>query len=253
MSKIVSDGRNFVKTKAVFTIQHNEKLFLPIWLSHYSKYFNPQDIYVICHRTEPEIMEELRNGLPFQERILDDGKLFDHEFLRGTVRNLQKELLEKYEYVLFSEVDEIVEATPPKKLGKFIDSFSEDYTYCTGYEIIHNPKEEPPLDFTQPLLQQRKYWGRNIYYHKPLLSRIPLHWIDGFHALHGDPAEPEKVEARTNPDLLLLHLKRIDYDEGKKRWHYTHTKRATTDVFASHFNTYNHLMKKIPKKYKRII
>ena len=35
------------KRRAVVTMVHNESVFLPIWLRYYSRFFAPEDIYVL--------------------------------------------------------------------------------------------------------------------------------------------------------------------------------------------------------------
>lgn len=253
MSKTARDGRilSMKKPRAVFTIQHNEKVFLPIWLKHYSQFFDPEDIYVISHKTNPEIMEPIKAEFKFQEEKREDGdKFFNHDFLRHTAIHKQKLLLEKYETVLFAEADEIIIAKDGF-LDKLMDNFQKDFTYCEGYEVIHKPDEEGAIDLSKPLLQQRKYWGKNHYYDKPLLSKIPLYWVIGFHTLEPDPHSPE--EKKKNMDLMLIHLKRMDWNIARARWDYTHLVSSTDTRFEEHFNIYNNLMIEIPKEYKNII
>ena len=75
---------------------------------------------------------------------------------------------------------------------------------CTGYNVVQQP-DEPPLDLSRPLLQQRSRWARSTEYSKRLMTRIPLRWNTGFHReLNAAGAEPD-------PELLLVHLHRADY------------------------------------------
>src|SRR4029078_6916324 len=37
---------------AVLTIAQNESLFLPVWLGYYSRFFNPDDVYVLDHDSD---------------------------------------------------------------------------------------------------------------------------------------------------------------------------------------------------------
>jgi hypothetical protein len=80
---------------------------------------------------------------------------------------------------------------------------------CKGLEIVHHfdgPDAEPAVDLSQPILAQRRWWRSCHLYDKPLLSRIPLDWAYGFHWCDQVPRQT------TDPNLLLLHLHKMDYD-----------------------------------------
>ena len=96
------------RRRALITMVHNEPVFLPIWLRYYSRFFAPEDIYV------------LDNDI---DRRLDRARrLRAHPGRRTTPsttpgwsarsRRLQHELLERYDVVLVTDVDEIVAPVP---------------------------------------------------------------------------------------------------------------------------------------------
>ena len=37
------------KSRAVVTMAQNENIFLPVWWKYYSRFFAPEDIYVLDH------------------------------------------------------------------------------------------------------------------------------------------------------------------------------------------------------------
>ena len=39
-------------SRAVLTMVYNESVFLPIWLRYYSRFFAPEDIYVLDHQSD---------------------------------------------------------------------------------------------------------------------------------------------------------------------------------------------------------
>lgn len=50
---------------------------------------------------------------------------------------------------------------------------------CTGWEMYHDFASEPPVDMSQPLLAQRRYWYRNELYDKvsfPRLAKCDERW-----------------------------------------------------------------------------
>lgn len=180
---------------------YNEAVFLPLWLAYYSQFFVPKDIYVLDNGTTDGSID--REGF---NRILIASEKVDWGWHRDKIQQLQHDLIERYEIVLCTDVDEIV--APDQRRGTladYLDNFTDEFVNCTGYELIHMKDTEAPIDLNRPILEQRSHWFPNPVYGKPLLARIPMQWHGGFHAL---------VDARVNPDpdLYLIHLHRMDYD-----------------------------------------
>ena len=198
---------------AVFTIVQNEPAFLPIWSTYYRSHVSSRDIFVLDHgSTDPTTLDVARslNRVPVHR-----AESFNHAWLRDVVERFQAFLLESYERVLFTEVDEIVAADPmrwPDGLRAFLTQKPlprRGFIRCTGYEIVHQRhRGEPKIDWERPLLQQRGFCRRSRRYSKPLLASRPLAWDLGFHALR----HPRVRMPRPDPELLLLHLHRLDYD-----------------------------------------
>ena len=197
--------RRIGRPRAAFTIAQNEPLMLPVWLDYYSRYFDPQDLYVIDHDSSDGSTSELSGRC----RVVPVHRTasFDHRWLRSTVESFQRFLLQSYETVLFAEVDELVVADPSRYTGldAYIDALERPAARCSGFNVVHQP-DEPPLRFGQPLLAQRRYWHASLQYSKRLLSRVPLSWSEGFHVEYNAPDDPP------DPALMLVHLHRIDYD-----------------------------------------
>lgn len=189
-------------SRAVLTIVKNEPIFLPIFLRYYGQFFAEEDIYILDHGTT----DGSTDGGGFRREPVDHPYV-DHSWMRDTVQARQHELLQSYEIVLFCDVDEIIAPNPRKYdgLGDYIDRMTADYVNTRGVEVIHMKDSEPPIDLDRPILNQRSWWFRNFAYSKPLLSRIPLHWVPGFHY---------RDDGTSNQDLalLLIHLHRMDYE-----------------------------------------
>jgi hypothetical protein len=188
-------------SRAVLTIVHDESTFFPIWLKYYSRFFAPDDIYVLDHETTDESTD--RDGFV---RIPVTHECVDMRWLRDTIQAKQHELTERYDVVLITDVDEIVAPDPDLgTLGEYIDTFDKPFVNCNGREILHQKDLEGPYDPTRPVLQQRHNWFWNFAYSKPVLAREPMDWHLGFHARMDGQADFDE-------SLFLIHLHRMDYD-----------------------------------------
>jgi hypothetical protein len=191
------------KRRAVLTMVHNEPIFLPIWLAYYSRFFAPEDIYVLDHETSDGSTN--RDGFV---RIPVSHESVDHMWMVRTLERQQRGLFERrYDVVLVTDVDEIVAPRPEcGTLGEYIDRLDEEeFVTCYGYELIHLLDREGPFDPSKKVLDQRRYWFQNGAYSKPALTMEPSRWEPGFHAR-------EDGRRHVDPDLRLIHLHRMDYD-----------------------------------------
>jgi hypothetical protein len=202
-------------SRAIITMAHNESIFLPIWLDYYSRFFAPEDIYVLDNETTDGSTE--RDG--FVRIPVEHGEV-DHRWMVDTIQGLQHELLDKVDMVLVTDVDEMIAPVPELgTLGDYLDGFNEDWVNCLGYEILHRKDREPPLRLGEPILDQRHWWFFNGAYDKAALATVPLEWRPGFHGRADFHFNPD-------PDLRLIHLHRMDYDicldrhrtRGRKPW-----------------------------------
>lgn len=191
------------KRKAVFTIVKNEKVILPLWLKYYSKFFQPEDIYVLDHQST----DGSTDGLACNIKIVHSDFAFDHVWLNRVVCDFQIELLREYTTVLFVEADEFV--FHKDGLDTYIDNLKIASSRCVGFELQHVTDKELPLNLGRPVLEQRSFWYQNPEYCKTLISKVPIHWNLGFHECdnHG----------RLDSDLYLVHLHRFDFDIANQK------------------------------------
>lgn len=196
---------------SVVTIQRDEAWSLPIWLGYYGQHFAPDDMTVLDHESsEPSVvalLDDFRNRgghvIPVHHPVVyasdEDIKVNTAGgFIRDTATEHVRRLLESYDYVLYTDCDELV---IPKSgtLREFIDNATEPAYRCTGREVVEGTQHFHP-DFC-----------------KTLLARIPLNWVWGFH--YSTPEFPVR------DDIWLYHLHRLDFDAAwakDKRWHGQH-------------------------------
>jgi hypothetical protein len=206
------------RTRAIITMVYNEPVFLPIWLRYYSRFFAPGDIYVFDNDTTDGSTD--RDGFV---RIPVAHDTVDHTWMVRTIEGLQRELLERYDVVVVTDVDEIIAPVPAKgTLGDYLDRFDEQWVNCLGYELLHLRDREPPLRLDRPILDQRRFWFFNGGYDKAAVAMSPVTWRPGFHGR-------EDYRFNPDPDLRLIHLHRMDYDLCLAR-HRTRRRKAWNEL-----------------------
>jgi hypothetical protein len=173
------------------TMQFNEEVFLPIFLKHYSQYFLPENIYIIDHGSQKNIIPSNFNRI-----FIPRDKDFSEKDRLSLVQNLCNGLLNYYDYGVYADCDELI--CLENVDGKIFQLASE--IYVAGFECsyitldgrsyligIHSPDECKPLIF----------------------NKTPS-WILGFHSsLNQDP--PSQI------DIPMAHIKFLDQQEATRR------------------------------------
>jgi Methyltransferase domain len=202
VSKVPSRRRQSGRNVAVFTCVADESFFLPIWLRYYSRFVGQENLYVVDHDSS----DGSTDGEGFV-RIPVHNPVTDWAWLWSLVQAEQHRLLERYDAVLYTDVDEIITPDPAYgDLRRYLDEFNDDFVTCRGWELLHDWPAEPALDPDGPIMAQRHWWYRNTAYDKPLLARVAMSWRGGFHG-RTDGA------VKDDPRLFLIHLHRVDYEQ----------------------------------------
>lgn len=205
------------KLCAVFGTFRNEKYLLPIWLKYYSNLFGMENLYVIDHQTTDGSTENLKcNYEVLDDCATDELQRFgshDYPKLWNVILKKYEELLNDYQYVINIDSDEIIMANPDKyrDLRHYVESMGV-YSRCIGYEIVHRRREEPDLQWNKLICEQRKYWIRESNMDKPAITSKMLDWMIGKHYIKNHRNE------LTDPDLILCHLHRVDYNFSKAKY-----------------------------------
>ena len=200
---------------AVFTITHNESVYLPIWLSYYSKYFESQDIYVLDHDSTDGSIERARQQYSFNcVKVHHDG-VYNNQFIISTMIGAQRELLERYNLVICSDTDELIMADPITwpSLNAYLDNFSHDIIACNS-RSIQQQRTEPAIDLTKGILSQRSVWFSEPNYNKVVVTRVPIIWNSGYGAIDNSGVP---YDIPIDNELVLLHMARMDFDICRAR------------------------------------
>lgn len=192
---------------AIVTMVYNENIHLPIWLKHYRRMAPNAALFVIDHSSDDGSTDNLagvhRILLP-RDRLDEDDRVF-------FIGALQQGLLRYYEVVIYTDCDELLVPDPARSASLEAHLGRSRYPYASpvGINVIHDINSEPAIDFSRPLLRQRRYGQFHSHMCKPLVSRIPLAWEAGFHVCD----RPVNIDRA----LYLFHIKQIDQDQALQR------------------------------------
>jgi hypothetical protein len=191
------------------TMVYNEGTMLQRWLRHYGQHLGPQNLLVIDHGSDDGSTADLAAASHIHLPRNYAG--YDEESRVEFVNGLQTSLLKFYDVVLYVDCDEFLIPDPRKftNLAEYIAKTSADCVRAIGLDIVHNRAEEPVLDDKGEVLAHRGYCKFMSGSCKPVIARVPIRWIVGFHSCN--------VLAKVDPDLFLIHLKYADYQSAMER------------------------------------
>ena len=211
---------------AVVTMVYNEPVFLPAWLRHYAAEAGAANCFVLDHGSDDGSTDAAALGQASAVRIprspQDDGRRcgFVSDFCAG--------LLNWYEAVVYADVDELLVADPSVhgSLAGLAATLDGDAVLtATGFDVIHVPDEEPPLDWDRPVALQRDWLRTSSAMCKPVMIRRRVAWAPGFHCIDDVP--------RFGP-LFLFHLRYADLPSGLLRLQRTRNQAWVTPEAGSH-------------------
>jgi hypothetical protein len=213
------------KTLAVVTMAYNETDMLPIWLRYYGAQVGAEACYVVDHGTNDGSTDDLRgaNRVRLPRSVLDNPKRTDF------CAELCSALLKYYDYVMYTDSDEIV--TPdPAEHRTLIDYVSAaeraPVTSALGLNLVHRLHHETQIDLSKPIIGQRRWGFPTSSMCKPLLIREPVKWAPGFHS----SKHPIVFDG-----LYLFHLAYYDLQTALRRQEKRRqTEKKTADTAMHH-------------------
>jgi hypothetical protein len=207
---------------AAVTMSYNEGAYLPVWGRHYARQVGADHCYVVDHgSTEALVLPPGVNVIRIPRSPQDDLKraLFISSLVEG--------LLEYYDWVVHTDVDELVLADPSqfRDIPSFCQRLQNDTVTAIGLDVQHVPALEPAMDTRHALGAQRNWVRFTSAMCKPVLTRKPLVWSPGFHC----------ADTKVSFDnLYLFHLHWADETIGMQRLEKTRTMPWRTHAFGAH-------------------
>ena len=194
----------------VFTMARNEAVFLPLWLRYYAR--TGADLVVLDHGSDDGSTNVDRGPRRFARVPVANPTTDDAGWMLRAVEETQRELLGRYEVVVYAEADEFL-VPDPNYYSSLADFISRRRAHlpltATGFEIC-DVGGASPIEFARDPIEGRG-WRRNDRYDKTLICSAPTSWEVGFHRPRGNPA------ITPDPGLFLLHLHYADREYGWKR------------------------------------
>lgn len=190
---------------AAMTMVHNERYFLQQWIAHYAPLVGRENLYVLVHGGEEDILQELAGcRVVYLPRRRIDWK-FDRS--RFAFLNAYADfLLQNYDCVIAGDVDELVFVDP--------DIASDLVTFVAGFQHLEVPvlttfgfhllngDDGAAIDRARPVFGQRALAVADADYCKPLIAFQPPKWFRGYHSSGWAPYLPD--------GLYMAHLRCVD-------------------------------------------
>ena len=163
---------------AVVTMVYNEPDFLPVWAAHYRASIGAAHCYVIDHGSDDG---SVAASGPYNVAALPRSAL-DEVWRADLVSRLCAALLDRYDAVAYTDVDELLVADPRyfRDLADLAASAEADVLTAFGTNVLH-VAGEAPLDLARPITAQRGWMRPTASLCKPVLARRAVRWAPGFH------------------------------------------------------------------------
>jgi hypothetical protein len=142
------------------------------------------------------------------------------------VSKLCSSLLESYDVVIHSDVDELLVADPEvaANLQIFASLWNSPVSTAVGLNVVHDPVSETKIDTSRIISSQRDSIWFVAVMCKPMMIRRPVKWRPGFHSCNA------RIEFAP---IYNFHLRYYDVDQGLARLRKTRSmERAQPGVNA---------------------
>lgn len=199
-----------MKRIAALTMVRNDDIFLRKWVDYYGKQLGRENLFVYFDGLDQEI-PDFCAGVNVSAQVHTDCPVHVGDKLRISFLNkCAAELLDKYDAVIGTDVDEFL--IPDPSLGMGLAEFLSDPAYDRyvtvsglGIDVGQKLGEESAVDAGRPFLSQRHYAKLSTRYTKSSVLMKKAEWGSGFHRVIGH-------NFHILPNLYLFHFGCVDMD-----------------------------------------
>lgn len=194
------------KRICALTMVRNDEFFLRRWVAYYGAELGFENLYVFLDGTDqplpdwcPGVNVVARERVAGQVAAADRGRI---DFLSSKAA----ELLQKYDMVIGTDVDEFLIVDPALKvsLPEFLSSMPPRVSYSgLGIDVGQHTGKEGEIDDAIPFLDQRSHAVLSTRYSKSSVITEPVPWGSGFHRVRNRNFHIVR-------DLYLFHFGCVD-------------------------------------------
>lgn len=201
---------------AALTMSYNEPVWAQVWARHYAGQVGAENCFLMDHGSDDGSADGLKINV---ERLARSA--LDEEVRVAQVSARVAALLETYDAVVHTDVDELVIADPRRfsNLRSFAANRPAEVVTAVGLDVQHLATEEAALDLGRPIGRQRGWVRFSAAMCKPVFVCRAVRWVPGFHLCDA---------AVQTGELFLFHLRYADLELGLRR-----LERTRGQAFAS--------------------
>lgn len=201
---------------AALTMSYNEPVWARVWARHYAGQVGAENCFLMDHGSDDGSADGLKINV---ERLARSA--LDEDLRVAQVSARVAALLETYDAVVHTDVDELVIADPRRfsNLRSYAANQPAEVVTAVGLDVQHLAAEEAALDPGRPIGRQRGWVRFSAAMCKPVFVRRAVRWVPGFHLCDA---------AVQTGGLFLFHLRYADLELGLRR-----LERTRGQAFAS--------------------
>lgn len=195
---------------------YNEEVLLPHFLSHYEAW---ADRILVLDNGSTDRTPMIARRHPKVEVRTFQTEGYDELSVLRNLEEAGREAKGRYDWVAYPDADEFIRSVPAGRERRYLEATSADVVLARGFCLVHAPLE-PAIDFSLPLLPQRRFGHPSAAYSKPVFIRpeAEVRFQPGKHGIL--PAAAFRME---DPSIIhLIHAEMIDWD----LWVYRKNRRA---------------------------
>jgi len=203
-------------------MSYNESVWLPVWARHYARELGAENCLVLDHGSD----DGSADGLAVPVRRLGRSPL-DEVWRAALISEEVGRLLQTYDAVFHSDVDELLVADPCHFAGlrALAEAVPVPVLTAIGLDLHHLPGEEAGLDAAARLGGQRRWVRFAASMCKPALVRRRVDWSPGFHSCDAP---------LVMGGLFLVHLRYADLEAGLARLRRTRAQAVVDQAASGH-------------------